>query len=375
MHNYYIGLLSGTSIDAVDAAIVDFSVRTPRLVATHSEPIPAPIKKQVLALCHPGDNEIERLGQLDRQLGYLFAQACSSLLAQAKIPAEKISAIGSHGQSIRHRPGPEFRFTLQIGDANIIAENTGITTIADFRRRDMALGGQGAPLAPAFHQSVFHSPEVDRVILNIGGIANVTLLPRNNTRAISGFDTGPGNTLLDAWILNYLGKPFDRNGQWAQSGKVNKAVLSALLDDPYFKIKPPKSTGPEYFNLSWLEKIIQQTLPTANIKAEDIQATLTELTARTIIQSLDSSDFSADEWLVCGGGVHNDYLIDRLRALQPKQTFSSTDKVGIPADWVEAMLFAWLAKQTLARKPGNIPSVTGAKKAAVLGSVYYGANL
>lgn len=361
MRELYIGLMSGTSADGIDAALVDFHSAKPSLIAHHFTEFDAELRKRILALNHPGHDEINRLGELDHLLGKTFAQAAHVLLEKSNISASHIRAIGSHGQTIRHNP--DARFTLQIGDPNIIAADTGITTIADFRRKDMAHGGQGAPLVPAFHQAILSSETYDRAIVNIGGVANMTFLPRN--QRVLGFDTGPGNNLMDAWIQMHVGKSHDKNGEWAKQGMISAELLKKLLDDAYFKAAPPKSTGPEYFNLAWLKKYVDHH------KEVDVQSTLAELTAVTITHAVKHL-MDQGEVLICGGGVHNDYLMQRLTALlQPLQVLS-TEVYGVHPDWMEAMAFAWLAKQTLDKKPGNIMQVTGARQTAILGGVYLG---
>lgn len=363
----YIGLMSGTSGDGIDAALVDFSQPQPKLVSTHYTAYTPYLRESILALCQNGDNEIERLGELDVLLGKEFAQAVNNLLNKQALAAKAIKAIGSHGQTIRHRP---LNFSLQIGDPNTIATLTGITTVADFRRKDIALGGQGAPLVPAFHQHLLASNKINRAIVNIGGIANVTFLSQKNTDKVIGFDTGPGNVLMDAWIDMQQKKPYDKNGTWAAQGKILPDLLERLLADPFFLLSAPKSTGREHFNLSWLQEKLLATEKECSFT--DVQTTLVELTAQTIIRSI--RDYFADgEILICGGGVHNAFLMARLDQLaKPHFSISSTQKQGIDPDWVEAMAFAWLARQTLKLMPGNVPSVTGAKRAAVLGGVYYG---
>lgn len=361
MSELYIGLMSGTSADGIDAALVDLGKTQPRLIASYYQAYSPELRRDIFALNQSGPDEINRMGELDVKLGKLFATSVNTLLNQQAIKASHICAIGSHGQTIRHYPAKHF--TLQIGDPNIIAAETGITTIADFRRRDMALGGQGAPLVPAFHQAIFTKKNVNRVIVNIGGIANATILSANGT--IFGFDTGPGNTLLDAWAELYLHQPHDKNGEWAAKGKVHVDILNNLLNDPFFILPPPKSTGREYFNLNWLQKF----LPT-KIKHSHVQATLVELTAQSILDAI-TQHFSAGEIFICGGGVHNEFLMSRLRELASQNyTIDSTAKLGVDPDWVEAIAFAWLAKQTLKKKPGNIPAVTGASKPALLGGIY-----
>ncbi|MGD8484134.1 MAG: anhydro-N-acetylmuramic acid kinase, partial [Thioalkalispiraceae bacterium] len=300
-------------------------------------------------------------------LGRLFAESVHQLLNQCRVPHSEITAIGSHGQTLRHYPHGQYPSTLQIADANIIAEQTGITTVSDFRRRDMAAGGQGAPLVPAFHQVIFHDPTQDRVILNIGGIANITLLPANGV--VSGFDTGPGNCLLDSWVQQHLSINYDRDGEWGASGHVHPGLLERMSNDAYFSLASPKSTGREYFNLSWLNDILR-SFP--NLAAQDIQATLVELTARSISDAISETLPGCKQVMVCGGGIHNQHLMQRLDELLVEQRLLSTEQAGIAPDWVEAMAFAWLAKQTLENKPGNLPDVTGARKAVVLGAIYPG---
>lgn len=366
MTKFFIGLMSGTSLDAVDAALVDFSSHPPKLIATHSQALPHDLKQELLALCIPGDNEINRMGELDVKVGKLFATVANSLLSSAKIFPKEITAIGSHGQTIRHHPNNKYPFTLQIGDPNVIANETGITTVADFRRRDIATGGQGAPLAPGFHNAIFRSEKYDRIILNLGGIANITFLAKDLAAPVLGFDTGPANTLLDAWANLHLNKPYDENGNWAASGKVSADLLKTLLADPYFSLPAPKSTGREYFNLTWLEKHIAAF----KLPPEDIQATLCELTARSIMNAINKTTQTNTQILICGGGIKNLFLVERLKTNNNQHSIHSTTEFGVPPEWIEAMAFAWLAKQTMENNPSNLPSVTGAKKTVVLGGIY-----
>ncbi len=365
--SYYIGLMSGTSLDAIDAAIVHFRDGRCQLQQHLARPISNDIRQQALSLLTPGENELARLCQLDVQLGKLFAEAVQALLVHADLDASAISAIGSHGQTLRHYPDTEFPATLQIGDPNIIAEQTSITTVADFRRRDMAAGGQGAPLAPAFHQAMLRDERCNQVVLNLGGIANITLLPADPAQPVTGFDTGPSNALMDSWIQTHLQQPYDAKGAWAAGGKINNALLEQLLSDAYFQQLPPKSTGRETFNLAWLEQQLQNF---SDLSAEDIQSTLAELTAISIAQEINKYATDTEQVLVCGGGVHNTYLMQRLAAHLPQQQLRSTQELGIAPDWVEAMAFAWLAKQTLEGQAGNLPSVTGAQHPVVLGGIY-----
>lgn len=356
----FIGLMSGTSIDGIDAVLVDFSNEKPVLVETHHQPYTPELRKQIMALCSPSADEINRLGEMDILLGKEFANAVNTLLEKHPAARAQVRAIGSHGQTIRHHP--QRGFTLQIGDPNVIAAETQITTVADFRRRDMALGGQGAPLVPAFHHAIFATPQVNRVIVNIGGIANITLLSADGK--VSGFDTGPGNTLLDAWTEKHLQKTYDQHGEWARTGTVQKKLLQTLLSDAFFHLPAPKSTGREYFNLMWLEQFLTDEKPA------DVQATLVDLTARSIAQSI-QSHFSEGKVFVCGGGAHNQFLLQRLEYFLPEFSLASTEKLGVHPNWVEAMAFAWLAKQTLEKKASNLTSVTGANQASILGGVYF----
>jgi len=369
MRDLYIGLMSGTSADGIDAVLVDLQSNYPSVIETLYTPYSIPLKQHILALCQQGENEIHRLGELDIQLGKAFALAVNTLLQKASVPPQAIKAIGSHGQTIRHSTREPHRFSLQIADPNTITAETGITTVADFRRKDIAYGGQGAPLVPAFHQHILSSTKINRAIVNIGGMANVTLLPQNNTDTVIGFDLGPGNVLMDAWINLHHQKNHDEEGAWASQGNIQSDLLNHFLDDIYFKQLPPKSTGREYFNLTWLNKYLITLNKT--ISAVDVQATLVELTAKSIVYQI-SQHLADGEILICGGGVHNTYLMSRLHALtQKKFTVDSTEKHGINPDWMEAIAFAWLARQTLNRLPGNIPRVTGATCATVLGGVYY----
>jgi anhydro-N-acetylmuramic acid kinase len=376
--DYFIGLMSGTSLDAIDAVLVNFSSGTATITETLSHPIPESLRSDLLALCQPDDNEIERLGHADTQLGILFAEAVNQLLKKTNIAATEVHAIGSHGQTIRHCPegngleGTNLEgkspFTLQIGDANQIAEHTGITTVADFRRRDMAAGGQGAPLVPAFHAASFQSSDYARVILNIGGIANITILPSDPDSVISGFDTGPGNGLMDAWIQKNKQQHFDQDGQWASSGKVDEKLLTQLLSNDYFTKAPPKSTGRELFNLSWLEQQLSNV--NEKLSEEDVQATLCEFTVVSIANAIKKHSSEADEVIGCGGGTRNSFLMKRLSEHLKPIEVKTTDELGLPAEWVEATAFAWLAKETLANRPGNVPGVTGARHPVVLGGIY-----
>ena len=363
----YIGLMSGTSLDAIDASIVDISGKHIELKHSLNLPIPAKLKRQLLTLLSDNGNDtVDLLGKVDAKMGSLFSKAVNKLLHDSPYKAEDIAAIGSHGQTIRHRPENKTPFTLQIGDASRISENTGITTVADFRRRDIAAGGQGAPLVPAFHREVFGSNTENRCIINIGGIANISYLPKNQNDKTSGFDTGPGNALLDLWCHKKTGENYDRNGDWAKTGEVSYSLLNSMLKDTYFTKPYPKSTGREQFNLDWLNsQLVNQT-----ISNQDIQASLTELTARTIIDAIYNYYPETERIILCGGGTHNQYLRERIEKLSSKIPLCDTQRYGITPDWVEAVAFAWLAYACLNKIPANEPAVTGANSRVILGAIY-----
>jgi anhydro-N-acetylmuramic acid kinase len=353
-------------MDGIDAVLVDFSGGHPEVVSTHSQPWPDRILEQLHACRELDDTELNHLDELDESIGKSFANATNQLLEKVGVDAHEIRAIGSHGQTIRHRPGADQPFSLQIGSAEVIKQQTGISVVSDFRTADIEAGGQGAPLAPAFHADVFSSQREKRAILNIGGIANLTLLPADKNSPVTGFDTGPGNTLMDAWIKKSRNEPFDEGGTYAASGKVNANLLAALLNDDYFKKVPPKSTGFEDFNLNWLDKHVKRKLADRNI-----QATLCELTAISISDAMKNYAASTKHVLVCGGGVHNQHLMARIKHHLNHCTVESTEVLHVHPDWVEAIAFAWLARRTLNRQTGNLPSVTGARDKVVLGSVSY----
>ncbi|MGI2257823.1 anhydro-N-acetylmuramic acid kinase [Shewanella sp. GXUN23E] len=365
MSGLFIGLMSGTSMDGVDAVLVDFSATSPRLIGGHSEPMPDHLFKGLQRLCQPGSDEINRLGRLDRTVGKLFAKAVNQLLARTGVSPLEVVAIGSHGQTIRHMPSLDTGYTLQIGDPNTIAVETGINVIADFRRKDVALGGQGAPLVPAFHQEVFAAPDAVRVILNIGGIANITFLPGDRNKVL-GFDTGPGNTLIDVWVQQHLQTPFDKDGAWAASGKTNDDLLKQMMSHPYFAQNFPKSTGKELFNQAWLEHQLAQF---SHLKDQDIQSTLLDLTCHTIAKDV-LKLAKAGELYACGGGALNAELMRRLQLLLPDFRLATTAQLGVDPKWVEAIAFAWLAMRFEQGLPANLPAVTGASRQAVLGARY-----
>lgn len=366
----YVGLMSGTSMDAIDSALVKCQGDDFELQYTHQHSISEGIRLRIAAISQPGQDEIERMGELDRELGRLFAAAAMELLAKASISPQQVRAIGSHGQTIRHRPPSgagnySENFTLQIGDPNTIAELTEITTVADFRRRDIAAGGEGAPLAPAFHAAAFSKPGVNRAVVNIGGIANVSLL--QGTALLQGFDTGPGNTLLDHWIGRTRGALYDRDGAWAAEGQVLPGLLHKMLDHPYFALTGPRSTGKEAFNLDWLEHCISDF---AGASQQDIQASLAELTATTIAQGIRGCELDVAEVYICGGGAHNSDLMRRIYRHIAPASLDTTQALGMDPDWVEAVTFAWLASQTMERRPGNAPAVTGARQPRILGGIF-----
>ena len=364
----YIGLMSGTSLDGIDAALVHFENEQPAVIETICLPLPSNLKDEIKSLISPSDNEINRLMSLDVQLGQVFSDAVKQLLRKAKVKEETVIAIGSHGQTIRHLPTSANPSTLQITDPNIIAEATGITTVADFRRRDIAAGGQGAPLVPAFHEQIFRDQNKNRVILNLGGIANITVLPTDNNIPVTGFDTGPANTLMNHWVQQQQNKNYDEDGKWASSGTVNEDFLKELLNDDYFNLLPPKSTGTEYFNPAWLTRKLSEF---PFLSAEDVQASLTALTATTVKDAIKLSKFEIDELIICGGGVHNKFLLQLLKQCLPSVEINSSEKYGIDPDFVEATAFAWLAKQTIEQKTGNLPEVTGASRKVILGGIYH----
>lgn len=353
--------MSGTSLDGVDAALVRMDAQGPVLVETVFSPFDAELREEILALNRTSHDELTHAALAGNILAQRYAASVSELLDKANLDVTQVSAIGCHGQTIRHRP--DLGFTIQIGNASLLAELTGINVIADFRSRDMAAGGQGAPLVPAFHAAVFRHPRLKRVILNIGGISNLTWLPVSG--AITGFDCGPGNLLLDAWAQLHLNMPFDQDGAWAASGNVIPDLLQELLADPFLALPPPKSTGRDMFHLEWL-----QTRLAHNHIAADVQATLLKFSARAMADAITQHCPGADEVYLCGGGARNSALRDCLTKLLPRQSVAPIDALGIGADWVEAAAFAWLAHQTRHHRPGNLPEVTGAKGSRILGAIY-----
>lgn len=368
MKNLFIGVMSGTSLDGIDVALCTFEADACELIATHFLAYPAELKLELLALHKPEANELETALLLGNKLAILYAEAVNKLLVSAKKSANDIAAIGCHGQTIRHRP--ELGFTLQIGNAALLAELTNISVVSDFRSRDIAAGGQGAPLVPAFHKAIFASSKLNRAIINIGGIANITYLSKTDALqgfgSVIGFDSGPGNMLLDAWAKLKLGKDYDANGEWAATGVVLSTILDNMLAEPYFALPPPKSTGRDLFNDDWLKQHILYP----HCRPQDIARTIVELSAYTICQALTKYCPDVDEVYLCGGGARNTLLINTLKAMLKDSPVLDTDVLGVGVDWLEAVAFAWLAKQTLENKPSNLPAVTGAKGLRVLGAIY-----
>jgi anhydro-N-acetylmuramic acid kinase len=366
MTDLYLGMLSGTSIDGVDAVLAEIGEDECRIIAAKTTSFPPALLARLQNLVETPQTSLRDFGALDVALGRLFAECALELIAAAGLRPTQVAAIGSHGQTVYHDPYGEEPFSLQLGDANTIAARTGITTVADFRGLDVALGGQGAPLVPAFHAWRFGHASEQRAVVNIGGIANITVLAPG--REIRGFDTGPGNTLLDLWIRRCKREPFDRGGSWAASGNVNDRLLNAFLAEPFFRAPAPKSTGRELFNVAWLERHIERA---GKISDVDVQSTLAEVTAATIAAAIRAELPACSAVIVCGGGAHNDDLMNRLLRLSGARV-TTTESYGVGPDWVEGALFAWLARARVCGLPGNIPTVTGARRPAVLGSVYLG---
>ena len=365
MPDYYVGLISGTSMDGIDAVVVSFGDTSVAIHGTHSEPYSDKLRGALLAaIREPLQVELDGSGELNRQVGESFCAAAKTVIEISGVDRRSIVAIGSHGQTLRHQPDAVPPFSIQIGDPTIIASGNNLTTVANFRQADIEAGGQGAPLVPPFHEWLFASSESDRVVVNIGGIANITVLSATGTET-SGFDTGPGNGLMDAWTSQHSGQPFDRDGLWAASGSVIDELLRQFLDDPYFRLPPPKSTGFEYFNPTWIKSRNVDPFAPA-----DVQATLCELSATTIATCVQDCANDAKDVFVCGGGGHNGELMRRLGEHLPSMDISSTASVGLDPDWVEAVAFAWLARQTVNGETGNLPSVTGASHKVILGDIH-----
>ncbi|MGM8910788.1 anhydro-N-acetylmuramic acid kinase [Psychrobacter sp. 1U1] len=386
----YIGMMSGTSLDGMDAVLCQFNnagnTQPPmQLLATYNQDFPPRLREVLLALCQPNgiqeltstadepNSELDWFGWVSKEYAEFASDVVNTLLKQSNTDGESVLAIGCHGQTVRHRP--QLGFSLQLLDANVIAERTGISVVSDFRRRDMAVGGQGAPLVPAFHQALFAAPDSTRVLLNLGGIANITVLPANDSPVV-GYDTGPANLLLDAWTALHTDHSYDAGGAWAQSGQVIEPLLNQLLEYPFFAKPYPKSTGREDFNLAWLQSELQhfdQISASTRYSSADVQATLTELTAISASMQINMfiNAHVDGSVYVCGGGALNNYLMTRLQAHLPHCTVETTASLGLEPTWVESVAFAWLARQTLMGETGNLPAVTGASKSVVLGQVCF----
>ena len=376
MRDYFIGLMSGTSLDGADGVLVDFSGDGLRVVAAATEPFIPAFRDELLALNTPTDNELHRAAHAGTQLAAVYARVVRQLLEKASvqgITASQIEAIGAHGQTVRHLPqrtsdeAGGAGYTIQLNNPALLAELTGIDVVADFRSRDVAAGGQGAPLVPAFHQSVFGRADASVTVLNLGGIANISVLPADRKADILGFDCGPGNALMDAWCHQHTGQLFDAGGDWAANGKLVPALLASLLDDPYFSAPPPKSTGRDLFSLTWLAA---KLAPFGAERPQDIQNTLAELTASACISCVTSYGKDSTELVVCGGGAFNTHLMERLQAGLPAMQVRASEAHDLPPLQVEAAAFAWLARQAVNRHPGNLASVTGAAGPRVLGAIY-----
>ena len=363
----YVGVMSGTSVDGLDVAVVDMTTGAPRITESTTVALPDALAVALVALSSPGADEIDRTGACDAAFGEFIGQAVLGCLDTWGISPVDIRAIGCHGQTIRHRPDSTPPFTVQIGDPNRVAETTGIDTVADLRRRDMAAGGQGAPLAPLFHDALFRDADRHRIVVNVGGIANATMLPAASD-AILGFDTGPGNALLDAWFRHCTGEPYDRGGVWASQGEVAPKLLEALTHDAFVSRAPPKSTGKERYNLDY---VIRMSAP-FDYPPEDVQATLLEFTAWSIATAVERWGSGTGDVVVCGGGRHNHALMGRLAANLPGHEIFRSDDLGVDGDGLEAAAFAWFAYRTLSGQPSNVPAVTGAKGLRVLGAIYPG---
>ncbi|MBI2295294.1 MAG: anhydro-N-acetylmuramic acid kinase [Betaproteobacteria bacterium] len=361
MPELYIGLMSGTSLDGIDAVLAAPRGNRFRILTSLHRPYPAALRRRLLVLHEPGRDELHRAAIIANELTAAYAAAVRAVIARAATRARAVAAIGCHGQTIRHRP--DAGYTLQLANGALLAELTGITVACDFRSRDIAAGGEGAPLVPAFHHALFASARRGRAVVNVGGIANMTCLPARGK--VTGFDCGPGNCLLDAWTMERRRKPFDRNGAWAARGNVLPRLLGKLLSHPFFRRQPPKSTGRETFNLAWVKRTL-----TGNQRAADVQATLLELTATSIARAVRTRCTGAREIYICGGGARNRALLERLAALLPGRRIATTAALGLAPEHVEALAFAWLARQALKGKPGNLPAVTGARGPRVLGAIY-----
>ncbi len=361
MASLFVGVMSGTSLDGADAALVDFSSEVPRTLAFATIPFSSALRDDILSLSEPGKDSIELAGRVSLELADIYARAVDAVLAGAGVSPRDVKAIGCHGQTVRHRP--DLGFTIQLNDPARIAEQAGIDVVADFRRRDMAAGGQGAPLAPAFHEAVFRHPQRSRAVVNIGGISNVTSLPPG--RKALGFDCGPGNVLLDGWAQRHIGRDYDEDGRWASRGHTDARLLERLLAEPFLEAPPPKSTGRELFRLAWLEKHL-----TAGYDPVNVQSTLMDFTARSIVDAIDRFCPNTDEIYLAGGGARNAALVKRIAGLAGERPVATTDALGVPTGHVESMAFAWLAMKCVRREPVDLTAATGARAPRVLGAIY-----
>jgi anhydro-N-acetylmuramic acid kinase len=375
-HDYYIGLMSGTSMDGVDGVVVDLANDQCKVIAHHSLPFSAALKAEMLALNTAGNNELHRASLAANQLVLLYAQVVAGLLYTAELESSDITAIGAHGQTVRHAPSGSAAdgggYTIQLNNPALLAERTGIDVVADLRSRDVSAGGQGAPLVPAFHKAVFGQTGQNIAVLNIGGIANVSMLHADDSEngQVVGFDTGPGNVLMDAWAMEHTGMPYDAYGAWAATGHVSKPLLDMALRDAYFAKPIPKSTGRDLFHWAWLQERLAADVSFTSAGPADVQATLAELTAQSIAIAMRNYGAGFESLYVCGGGALNDDLMQRLRAAMPHIEIEATDALGIPVMQVEAAAFAWLAKQCIERTPLSLETITGARGSRVLGAIY-----
>jgi anhydro-N-acetylmuramic acid kinase len=362
----FIGIMSGSSLDGIDIALTEINSHQCKVIATHFQAYSSETKQSLLSLHFPSENELDKSALMANHLAGLYAEAVNALLVKSKINANQITAIGCHGQTVRHQPNREdaIGYSIQLGNNALLSELTNITVVGDFRSRDIAAGGQGAPLVPAFHQAIFANPNKNCAIVNIGGIANITYLPK--TGEVIGFDSGPGNMLLDHWVKLKRGEEYDADGEWAATGATQDGLLASMLSDPYFALPPPKSTGRDLLNETWL----MHHLAGISYKAEDVARTLVALTSHTICSAIRQHCPDLDELYVCGGGAHNQLLMDALESSLHPVSLSTTDALGINVDWVEAAAFAWLAKQTLNNVASNLPGVTGAAGLRILGAIY-----
>lgn len=362
----YLGLMSGTSLDGVDVAIVDFASFPPRVLHCSTDSYPPEIRRALQQLCRAQSTTLDALYRLDAGLADIYADSVARALSTAGLDAGEVVALGCHGQTLRHSPDSDPPYTVQIGDPSRLAALSGIDTVADFRRKDIALGGQAAPLAPAFHRYLFRSRDENRAVINIGGIANLTWLPADSAAPLLGFDTGPGNTLLNYWIEKQQGLPFDEDGNWARGGRIDEELLAKMIGtEAYFRAPAPKSTGTEYFSPDWLEGFLP-----AHPEPRDIQATLVELTAATIADAVSALPEVPKNCYICGGGARNAYLLERLRLKLPDSGLQTTAALGMDPDFVEAAAFAWLARERVALRAGNIPEITRARRDTLLGGIY-----